>query len=79
MTMRNIEKRNTQIGADNAGLNGLLTAARMEERRGRADVMAARLEKLAAFITQAGLNGVEAAELLRVEAVIIVNEAQEIH
>lgn len=79
MKMRNIEKRKTQIGADDAGLNSLLTAARMEERRGRADVMAARLEKLAVFITQGGLNGAEAAELLRVEAVIIVNEAQEIH
>lgn len=79
MKMRNIEKRKTQIGADDAGLNSLLTAARMEERRGRADVMAARLEKLAVFITTGGLNGVEAADLLRLEAGIIVNEAQEIH
>lgn len=57
----------------------MLTAARMEERRGRVDVMAARLEKLAVFITKGELNGKEAAELLRLEAVIITNEAQEIH
>jgi hypothetical protein len=77
--MRNIETRKTKTGVDDAGLNQLLAAARMEERRGRADVMAARLEKLAAFITKGELNGKEAAELLRLEAVIITNEAQELH
>ncbi|MPN19662.1 hypothetical protein SDC9_167034 [bioreactor metagenome] len=41
--------------------------------------MAARLEKLAVFITKGELNGKEAAELLRLEAMIITNEAQEIH
>ncbi|WP_312414051.1 DUF2732 family protein [Pseudescherichia sp.] len=77
--MRNIEKRNTQTGPDDAGINSLLTAARLEERRGRADVMAARLEKLAVFITRGELSGTEAAELLRLEATIIINEAQELH
>ncbi len=77
--MRNIEKHNTQTGPDDAGINSLLTAARLEERRGRADVMAARLEKLAVFITRGELSGAEAAELLRVEATIIINEAQELH
>lgn len=77
--MRIIETRKTKTGADDAGLNQMLTAARMEERRGRADVMAARLEKLAVFIIKGELNGKEAAELLRLEAVIITNEAQEIH
>jgi hypothetical protein len=39
--MRNIETRTTKTGPDDAGLNLLLTEARKEERRGRADVMAA--------------------------------------
>lgn len=77
--MRNIETRKTKKSVDDAGLNQLLATARMEERRGRADVMAARLEKLAAFITGGELNGKEAAELLRLEAVLITNEAQELH
>lgn len=77
MTRRNIETRQTLIGPDDAGLLSMLNAARLDERRGRADVMAARLEKLAVFITKGGLNGVEAAELLRVEAMIIINEASE--
>jgi hypothetical protein len=42
--MRNIETRTTKTGPDDAGLNLLLTEARKEERRGRADVMAARLD-----------------------------------
>ncbi|MCY5633459.1 DUF2732 family protein, partial [Salmonella enterica subsp. enterica serovar 1,4,[5],12:i:-] len=42
--MRNIETRITKTGPDDAGLNQLLTDARMEERRGRADLMAARLD-----------------------------------
>ncbi len=48
--MRNIETRITKTGPDDAGLNQMLTDARMEERRGRADVMAARLDSLAARI-----------------------------
>lgn len=51
----------------------------MEERRGRADLMAARLDSLAAHIVSRQLNHTEAAELLRQEAVKIQNEAQEIH
>lgn len=77
--MRNIETRNTKIGPDDAGLNLLLTEARKEERRGRADVVAARLDTLAANITSRQLTHAEAAELLREEAVKIQNEAQEIH
>ena len=42
--MRNIET-STKTGPDDAGLNQMLTNARMEERRGRADVFAAHLEK----------------------------------
>ncbi|HHJ4351731.1 DUF2732 family protein [Citrobacter braakii] len=77
--MRNIETRITKTGPDDAGLNQLLTDARMEERRGRADVFAAHLEKLAVHITRSKLNGTEAAELLRNAAENIQNEAQEIH
>ncbi|MCV4633824.1 DUF2732 domain-containing protein, partial [Escherichia coli] len=54
--MRNIETRTTKTGPDDAGLNLLLTEARKEERRGRADVMAARLDSLAARIVSRQLN-----------------------
>ena len=77
--MRNIETRTTKTGPDDAGLNQMLTDARMEERRARAAAMAARLDSLACRITSSQLNHVEAAELLRVAAENIQNEAQEIH
>ncbi|WP_068871162.1 MULTISPECIES: DUF2732 family protein [Edwardsiella] len=77
--MRNIETRITRTGPDDAGLNLLLAEARKEERRGRADVFAARLDTLAARITSRQLTHAEAAELLREEAIKIQNEAQEIH
>ena len=50
-----------------------------DERRCRADAMAARLDSLAVRIVSRQLSHVEAAELLRVEAVRIQNEAQELH
>ncbi|EFD1677052.1 DUF2732 family protein [Citrobacter braakii] len=77
--MRNIETRITETGPDDAGLNQMLTDARMEERRARAAAMAARLDSLACHITSRQLNHVEAAELLRIAAENIQNEAQEIH
>ncbi|EJZ9976953.1 DUF2732 family protein [Salmonella enterica subsp. enterica] len=77
--MRNIETRITKTGPDDAGLNQMLTDARMEERRARAAAMAARLDNLACHITSRQLNHVEAAELLRIAAENIQNEAQEIH
>lgn len=77
--MRNIETRITKTGPDDAGLNQMLTDARMEERRARAEAMAARLDSLACYITSRQLNHVEAAELLRIAAENIQNEAQEIH
>ncbi|EBF2118270.1 MULTISPECIES: DUF2732 family protein [Citrobacter] len=77
--MRNIEIRITKTGPDDAGLNQMLTDARMEERRARAAAMAARLDSLACHITSRQLNHVEAAELLRIAAENIQNEAQEIH
>ncbi|EIC7952067.1 DUF2732 family protein, partial [Salmonella enterica] len=64
--MRNIETRITKTGPDDAGLNQMLTDARMEERRARAAAMAARLDSLACHITSRQLNHVEAAELLRI-------------
>ncbi|MEB5756370.1 DUF2732 domain-containing protein [Citrobacter cronae] len=77
--MRNIETRITKTGPVDAGLNQMLTDARMEERRARAAAMAARLDSLACHITSRQLNHVEAAELLRIAAENIQNEAQEIH
>lgn len=77
--MRNIETRITKTGPDDAGLNQMLTDARMEERRARAAAMAARLDSLACHITSRQLNHVEAAELLRIAAENIQNEAQEIY
>ncbi|CAM6529492.1 MULTISPECIES: DUF2732 family protein [Citrobacter freundii complex] len=77
--MRNIETRITKTGPDDAGLNQMLTDARMEERRARAAAMAARLDSLACHITSRQLNHVEVAELLRIAAENIQNEAQEIH
>lgn len=77
--MRNIETRITKTGPDDAGLHQMLTDARMEERRARAAEMAARLDSLACHITSRQLNHVEAAELLRIAAENIQNEAQEIH
>ena len=63
--MRNIEILTTKTGPDDAGLNILLTEA--------------RLDSLACHISSRQLNHVEAAELLRVTAEAIQNEAQEIH
>ncbi|UQQ18331.1 DUF2732 domain-containing protein [Salmonella sp. WGH-01] len=77
--MRNIETLSTKTGPDDAGLNILLTEARLEERRARAEAMVARLDSPACHITSRQLTHVEAAELLRVTAEAIQNEAQEIH
>ena len=77
--MRNSEPLPTNTGPDGAGLYILLTEARLEERRARAEAMAARLDSLACLITSRQLNHVEVAELLRVTAEAIQNEAQEIH
>lgn len=75
--MRNTETRNFK--ADNDALTVLLTAAKNEERKDRALAVSIRLESLAIHITQQGLNGKEAAELLRREAARFENESQELH
>ncbi|EGT4448152.1 DUF2732 domain-containing protein [Cronobacter malonaticus] len=77
--MRNMQTRKTQTGPDDAGLVSMLAEARLDERRSRADVMASRLDNLANHIANGKLTSVEAAELLRDEAVKIVNEAQDLH
>jgi hypothetical protein len=67
--MRNIQTRTTKTGPDDAGLNLLLTEARMDERKARALAVSIRMEALAIHILQKEMNGVEAAELLRREAI----------
>ena len=64
--------------ADNDALNVLLTAARYDERRGRAQAVADRLAAMATLIGRQGLSGVEAAELLRYEAQRYRDESQEL-
>lgn len=75
--MRNIETRNYE--GDVEAMTALLNKARNEERKDRAHVTSGRLAELAVQIDQQGLNGVEAAELLRLEAERYENEAQELH
>jgi len=64
--------------ADSDALNVLLTAARYDERRGRAQAVADRLAAMATLIGRQGLSGVEAAELLRYEAQRYRDESQEL-
>lgn len=77
--MRNIEARPTKIGSDDAGLSQLFNEARMDERKSCAFAISIRMEALAIHILQKGMNGVEAAELLRREATRFENESQELH
>ncbi|EGT0642941.1 DUF2732 domain-containing protein [Citrobacter braakii] len=65
--MRNIETRITKTGPDDAGLCQLFNDARMDERKSCAFAVSIRMEALAIHILQEGMNGVEAAELLRRE------------
>lgn len=76
--MRNVERRPIQPGVDDAGINFLLTEARKDERRNRAEVMAARLERIAIHVVRSQMNATAAAELLCAEAEKIRNEAREI-
>ncbi|CAI0930919.1 Protein of uncharacterised function (DUF2732) [Serratia plymuthica] len=66
-------------GKDVSAVTVLLNDARMDERRNQAEVAAARLVRLAAYITCGGLSVTEAVELLRQEAEAIENQAQELH
>ncbi|WP_455425811.1 DUF2732 family protein [Dryocola sp. LX212] len=75
--MRNTE--NHKIEAENTALVSLLNKAKNEERKDRALAVSLRLEALAIHITREGMNGTEAAELLRREALRYENESQELH
>lgn len=75
--MRNIEKRNFET--DHTALGSLLSKAKIEERQARAMATSIRMESLAIHILNEGMNGIEAAELLRREAARYENESQELH
>ncbi|AUK01990.1 TPA: DUF2732 family protein [Escherichia coli] len=77
--MRNIETRTTTTGKDDAGLNLLLTEARLEERRARAEVMASRMVNLANHIKTNQLDINEVLELLLQESESYRHQAMEIH
>ena len=64
---------------ENDQLMAKIDIAKREERKGRALAVSIRLEALATHITNRGLNGIEAAELLRREATRYENESQELH
>ena len=64
---------------ENDQLMAVIDIAKREERKGRALAVSIRLEALAIHITNRGLNGIEAAELLRREATRYENESQELH
>ena len=75
--MRNIENHNFET--ENTALVSLLNKAKNEERKDRALVVSLRLEALAVHIIREGMDGKEAAELLRREALRYENESQELH
>ncbi|XUA20162.1 DUF2732 family protein [Citrobacter sp. OP27] len=70
---------NLKFKAVNDALVVLLNKAKSEERKDRALAVSLRLEALAIYITREGMNGPEAAELLRREATRYENESQELH
>lgn len=74
--MKNIEVREMKVELN---LEVLLTNARMDERRNRGEVMAARLQNLANHIQGKELNHAEVAELLRKESELIQHQTQELH
>lgn len=65
--MRNSETRTTKTGPDDAGLLQLFNETRLDERKSCAFAVSIRMEALALHILQNEMNGVEAAELLRLE------------
>lgn len=65
--------------AETDQLMTVIDIAKREERKGRALAVSIRLEALATHIANKGLNGIEAAELLRREATRYENESQELH
>lgn len=77
--MRNIETGTTTTGKDDVGLNLLLTEARQEERRARAEVMASRMVNLANHIKTNQLDINEVLELLLQESESYRHQAMESH
>lgn len=65
--MRISETRTTKTGPDDADLFQLLNETRLDERKSCAFAVSIRMEALAIHILKEGMNGVEAAELLRRE------------
>ncbi|HBR1285303.1 TPA: DUF2732 domain-containing protein [Klebsiella pneumoniae] len=65
--------------AESDPLMAVIDIAKREERKGRALAVSIRLEALATHIANKGLNGIEAAELLRREATRYENESMELH
>lgn len=75
-----MQKELTNIfAAESDPLMAVIDIAKREERKGRALAVSIRLEALATHIANKGLNGIEAAELLRREATRYENESQELH
>lgn len=75
-----MQKELTKMFVDETdSLMAVINIAKREERKGRALAVSIRLEALATYITHKGLNGIEAAELLRREATRYENESQELH
>lgn len=77
--MCNTTTRTIKTTLDKSGLNQLLTDARMQERRARAEVMASRMVNLANHIKTNQLDINEALELLLQESEIYRHQAMEIH
>jgi hypothetical protein len=65
--LRNSETRTTKTGPDDAGLFQMFNETRLDERKSCAFAVSIRMEALAIHILKEGMNGVEAAELLRRE------------
>ncbi|HHT0128179.1 DUF2732 family protein [Klebsiella michiganensis] len=77
--MCNTATRTSKATVDKSDLNQLLTDARMQERRARAEVMASRMVNLANHIKTNQLDINEALELLLQESEIYRHQAMEIH
>ncbi|OAT32099.1 phage protein [Buttiauxella brennerae ATCC 51605] len=75
--MQNIEKRNFET--DQSALVSLLNKAKSEYRKDIALATSIRMEALAVHILNKEMTAVEAAELLRGEAVRYANESKELH
>lgn len=76
--MRNNESNTTKPKKDSAAINQLLTEARMEERRARAEVMSNRMVNLANHIKTNQLGIPDVLDLLLQESETYRHQALEI-